>query len=154
MSVIVEAKYMAHEGGTKFYEVMQFYHVEAKRFMVINRWGKIQDREHGGQIKIEKFTDVRQAQDAANQKIQEKSKRGYVPTGAPFGLHSGPKQLKADAIRLRLGGHYRNVELIDAIVAYLDVPDELAHLATDTADDVIEETPEAYVPRGDDWASW
>jgi hypothetical protein len=32
---------MHHSTGTKFYEVVQLWNVDAKKFIVIKRWGKV-----------------------------------------------------------------------------------------------------------------
>lgn len=156
MEVVIESKLMEHEGGTKFYEVVQFINASGRRFAAVYRWGKMSAIRGGGETKVDRFTDARRCNEAARKKVNEKSGRGYSEARASFGLHPVSSLKVDDSLRLKLGEHYHDTETIDAIMNALGVDDVLTGSNADVAltDDVVVEEPAPEPERGDDWASW
>lgn len=156
MEILIESKMLSHEGGTKFYEVSQFYNVANKHFVAVYRWGKVTVRNNGGgETKIERFFDIRKCQDAARIKIQEKTKRGYKDSWAGSSM---PTKADDDTIRLTvLTSHYKDNDTVNGIMHGLGLEDVLTVAAGEEAlDDIVSEghEPEPEIIRGEDWASW
>jgi len=152
MEILVESEYLDHQGGTKFYEVVQLLNVEKKSFVVINRWGKIAERAGGGQVKIEKYRDARQCHEAARKKLDSKRHREYFNSVLKHGLHDCQK-VDSDTLPLWLGEHYRDTDNIDRILGELGVANVVGQIL-DEVNDIIVEEPAPEIIRGDDWGSW
>lgn len=153
MEILIEPKYMVHEGGTKFYEVVQFYHVALHRYVLAFRWGKLSDFQGGGATKIEIHTDARKCQDAARKKIKDKSHRGYREVVEVFGLH-GINKVDADLLPLKLGAHYDDKGVIEGVMSRLGLDSIYAQVVEtiDTDGDISDDIMEPV--RSNDWGSW
>lgn len=150
--ILIEPRYLTHEGGTKFYEVIQLYSVIQKRFVLVRRWGKMALRNGGGETKIESFGDLRRCQQASDRILADKSKRGYSRATMGFGLH-GVERTSADKLRAALSQHYNDRDAVEQIVSMLGSDETASHV---DSEDVIEEgfevKPEPV--RDADWGSW
>lgn len=155
MEILVESKYLAHEGRTKFYEVVRLYNVAAKRFVSVFRWGKNGYASKGlGEVQVKSFNDIRLCQDVATKKIMDKLRRKasgvYLAESARFGLHAGKSSIDADVLRLRLGEHYGDVEKIDEIVQALGISDDLGMTGVEIGMALKKSEP----VRDSNWGSW
>jgi predicted DNA-binding WGR domain protein len=151
VEILVEARYLKHGGGTKFYEVIEFYNVVAKKFVLVKRWGSLNSKYGGGGTKIETYNDIRQCQDAAGKILREKRSHSYDITREIFGLHGAKSDVDTDALRPTLVSHY-NIGTADKIVSALDV--DFAPSGHALVDDVVDEESAPELERGDDWGSW
>lgn len=156
MDIKTEIVLMNHDGGTKFYEVSKFYNEDGKRFVVVNRWGKMSEVFGGGTTKVEAFTGEWNANEAARKKLAEKQKRGYSIGGSRDRM---PKKFDGDVARLKLGEHFNDADTVESIMHHLALTDILTASSKDLnhlfgRDDVVVEEPEPEVERGEEWASW
>jgi predicted DNA-binding WGR domain protein len=168
MEILVEARYLEHGGGTKFYEAIEFYNVAVKKFVLVKRWGNVGLKHGGGGTKIETYNDIRQCQDAAGKILREKRTRdarglSYDIVRETFGLHGAKSSIDAETLRSALGSHYNNIDITDKIISALDVVKFVAlpsgyALVDDVVDDVanfvVSEGPAPELERSDDWGSW
>jgi predicted DNA-binding WGR domain protein len=152
----VSAKFMAHEGGTKFYEVVALWNESEKRGALVRRWGKTSARVGGGEIKIEPYGLKSQLDTSLRAALAEKSKRGYLER--PFEhvgktIHGvvmcdGPNAF-IEVARSTYGAN---------IMAVLkSVFSEASGSSADEEDIVVEEPVKVVKPepvRSQDWASW
>lgn len=70
-------KMLVHEGGTKFYEVVEIWRPSASAHLLIRRWGKMSQQAYGGNTKIESFSAITSCTAMADSLKEEKRKRGY-----------------------------------------------------------------------------
>jgi predicted DNA-binding WGR domain protein len=159
VEILVEARYLKHGGGyTKFYEVIEFYNVTAKKFVLVRRWGNLNFKYGGGRTKIEAYNDIRQCQDAAGKILREKRSHSYDITRETFGLHGVKSNIDMNALRSTLVSHY-NTDTADKIISALDVVKFVAlpsgyALVDDVVNDVVDEESTPELERSDDWGSW
>lgn len=149
MSIHIEPRWLSHDSGTKFYEVIQFYNLEAKKFVVVKRWGKV---GASGEVQMLECPNARKAQQEAEKIIKSKLGRGYMVAQSSAGIHGlSSDSLDEDALTTALRLHYRR-EQADQIATTL----ELGELASTTADDsdIVVEEPEPEPERGEEWGSW
>lgn len=152
MEIRADTTMMHHDGGTKFYEVIRIFNEGGKRFVVVNRWGKMSERR-GGQSKVENFGSAGIANVAAAKKINEKRKRGYNEVIVRDVL---PGSFDGDLIRLKLNECFDDSDTVELIMSGLGISDVLTGASGKTfePDDVVVEEPEPEVERGEEWASW
>lgn len=158
-TIITDCKLLSHSGGSKFYEVIQFHHVDAKRFVLVKRWGKNGVRQDGGgETKVEIYTDIRKCQAAAHKIVEEKKKGrpgqgqyAVIPVG--FGLHSRPAEMTHGAVYSAIKDHYSGSEVIEELRTGLKLG-QLVAAETAIDDVIVEEPPAAPIERGDSWGSW
>lgn len=154
MEILCEPKFLVHESGTKFYEVVEFYNVAAGKFVSVNRWGKIAAQHGGGETKVGQFIDICKCQDAARKKLLEKSGRGYSERTVRFGLHAGTSKIESETLLSELRKHYSNEGVIYTILSGLDINDSLETVKTySTASESVAEASPAF-SRGEEWGSW
>ena len=140
-----EVKMMDHTGGSKFYETAWF--ASGENFISVFRWGKMAEKmSGGGQTEIKIHLSLWKAQQACENKQNEKHKRGYELSGGP-----GGGSVVIDMIALVLGKHYANAETIDRICELLGAESGV-DVGIAVPDDVVEDAPE--IIRGEDWGSW
>lgn len=153
MEIRTETTMMHHEGGTKFYEVARIYNNDGKRFVVVNRWGKMSEaRSGGGQCKVENFGSAGTAGIAASKKLSEKRKRGYVDGGS---ISTLPRSFDGDLARLKLNEHFNDSDTVELIMSGLAISDVLTGAGNEFLDDdIVVEEPTPEIERGDEWASW
>lgn len=152
-----EPRIYQHESGSKFYEVVEIWHPDEKRFLLVRRWGKNSALEGGGEIKFEPYLTLRLCNAAAEKLIDSKEKRGYERVSSGWGLHGCSSTTVPGKLFDTLKRHY-NAETAEHICSLLGVPakpffdfDE----PYDENDIVVEEpvlTPEPI--RTAEWGSW
>lgn len=152
--ILIESRYLAHEGGTKFYEVIQLYDVDRKRFVLVRRWGKVVMRNGGGDTKVESFGDLRRCQQAAGRILVEKNKRGYARAAAGIGGLHVVERIRSDKAAQELSGHYNDRATVSQILSMLGLDDEMSSPKFENV--IIQEgfelRPEPV--RDADWGSW
>ncbi len=145
-----------HEGGTKFYEVVQLYNADARKFILVKRWGKAAARVRGGEIKVEEFSTAQRLDAAADKVIREKQGRGYSATkpDAAGALHTrgGSSFASETDFGNTLSMHYgpngtRIREVLGLSLGAVN-PDD------DDDDEVVVEEPQPEPDRGETWGSW
>lgn len=150
-SIAVNAIYMRHSGGTKFYEVVQFYNDQARRYVLVRRWGKMSAKVSGGETKIEWFASRHQCTIAAERIVSEKAGRGYHRESGDFGLHGIPLVV-VEEVQKALGIHYANKDAQDLILTQLGL-----NVSGAPHGWVLEEETPVAQPepvRDADWGSW
>lgn len=162
MEIAIEPVFLRHENGSKFYEVIQFYNVSAKSYVVAYRWGKMSDYRGGGQVKVEHHYDILRCQQAARKKVAEKSSRGYEVTAVSCGFHDALSGygasivLRVSDVEAALDEHYKSLEAAGSIAYNLKLTYDGKKIDRIAIDDIVEEgvdlAPE--VDRGDSWGSW
>ena len=151
--------YMAHEGGTKFYEVASFCCLETNRFVNVRRWGAMRSVEGGGEIKMENLAGVAGAAKAASTVASAKKSRGYYVTDSKRGLKNGTDEFEHDMLSVALHAHYNDPGTVAAILNNLDIDPSEAYgdddvISEDDEDDKVEEIEKPEPVRSTDWASW
>jgi predicted DNA-binding WGR domain protein len=170
MQVEIRPEFMGHEGGTKFYEIVQFHNNAGGRHATVFRWGKMGEAGNGGgQVKIERCASSGSAITAAAKKRSEKSGRGYQNLITGYGLFklgAGKKAAGTTAnsfnvanaeMREKLAGHYdlKTVEAIMNALGFDSAMSETAEIRATFGKSVpafVEPKPEPV--RGADWGSW
>ena len=149
MKIIVDATYMIHSGGTKFYEVISYSNERESRHASVRRWGKI---GVAGQSKVDYFNSRAQLSSSANEVVTGKVKHDYIKTFANFGIHKS-KSFESSIGRLTLGEHYDDLDIVDALAIGLRLNDGIAG---DDAlvDDYVESAPAPAPARDGNWGSW
>lgn len=148
MKIHIESKFLAHEGGTKFYEVVEFWNTEQSKYVVVKRWGA---NGSVGQKSIEAFSVLRKAQQHADKTISSKVSRGYEITPSSYGLHGiGASEVSVDdgAINRLVRDHYGSGE---------EILEELGLFEREIDPDegeIVYEEPEPEPERGEEWGSW
>jgi len=154
----VEAKYLEHDGGTKFYETVRIVG-DGGKSILIKRYGPIGKRLGGGQTKIEYYASEGAAKSAQREILNQKSaprpgKGVYKFAEAKFGFHIvGPKSLSQTGLRETTMKHYNETTDREAVSEYFDyfamTPGVPAVDIVDTTK--IEEPP---IVRDGNWGSW
>jgi predicted DNA-binding WGR domain protein len=155
MSIIVEPRYFEHEGGTKFYEVIQFHHLDKKCWVMVKRWGKL---SAAGETMVESFSSARACQAAAEKIIKSKTGRGYLKTSSHEGFHGRGTSYSESELLSAAVKHY-GLEFGRRLAADLKIGDEirgkeLTQVWMDEAADIVCEEPAPEPDRGESWASW
>jgi predicted DNA-binding WGR domain protein len=169
MKVAVNSRYMLHESGTKFYEIVTFSSEAMKRYVSVRRWGKISARSGGGEVKHESFGSAKQ-QSAAAHKLQAE-KCNPKKTGGPYKpsdakalvIPSGVHEFQHDMLDEVLRKHYSYSAIGDHVLKQLNIggqADEVSDEASDAdLDHLFGKDKKIVVPkvepiRAQDWASW
>lgn len=152
--ILVESRYLTHEGGTKFYEVIQLYNVSQRRFVSIRRWGKMTASDGGGDVKIESYGDVRQCQNASVKILNEKEKRGYSRATPPLSGLALADKIYSSRVLEKLKVHYHDRDVATQVVSLLGIHEMREIEDTGIIDEGIDEPTKPEPERGGDWASW
>lgn len=155
MTILAVPSYLAHEGGTKFYEIVALSANGGKGpFVLVKRWGKMDARRAGGEIQIETATSHRELLGMLEKYRNAKQKRGYSVSTANWGLYGTDSSAVPEAaVKTLIMAHYgKNARaVLGALELYTGV-------RADTI--VVDEMPEvaaAPVPepdRGEGWGCW
>lgn len=158
----VEANFLKHDGGTKFYETIAI-HSDGGSSLLIKRWGASAKQNGGGQLKYERGS--KSVVNQENLKILDEKRRGkvgqgrYVDTPVMHGLNAS-KGTAFDSANLldRVQRHYSDGSDVALEVArYFSIDVDLPAVDNDPSDIVtLGEEPEAKpeINRGAEWASW
>ena len=156
----ISAKYFLHESRTKFYEVVEMWHPDNKRFVVVKRWGKVGAKEGGGEHKLEPFISQRACSAAAEKVISQKEGRGYTRVPLDYGFHSHAPTFLPSTIESGLRSHYKTYDVVDGVMHHLGLTmsahAEPTMVIMDEMNDIVSEEP-VVVPepiRGEEWGSW
>lgn len=160
VSVVHETTLMMHEGGTKFYEVVQLHAPDIKQHVLIKRWGKTSALSKGGEIQIQTFAAARKASQAADTLIRQKEGRGYEKRSYAVGLHGYGGTITNANLKSLLLDHY-GPDNTAAIFREFMTPlgdeikgREITDVWIDEADSIVSEEPPPEPERGDSWGSW
>lgn len=154
MNILVEATYLAHEGGTKFYEAISFWNSEDNRGVLIKRWGKMTQRNGGGECKVEPFGDVRQLQDGYAKILNDKNKRGYSRARPDFDyLNGSAVYAKRSEFISATANHFAGSGVEFSVYSLLGIKDLLVR-EDEEADDIVIEEPKPEPIRDANWGSW
>jgi predicted DNA-binding WGR domain protein len=161
ISVVHETTLLMHEGGTKFYEVVQLHAPDIKQHLLIKRWGKTSALSKGGEIQIQMFGAARKAGQAADTVIRQKEGRGYAKRTYAVGLHGYGGTITNENIKPLLLDHYGR-DNTAAILREFMTPLgeekisglEATSIWVDEADSIVSEEPAPEPERGDSWGSW
>jgi predicted DNA-binding WGR domain protein len=146
-----DAKFLLHDGGTKFYEVVRFSRRDRAKACVVKRWGKNSAVFGGGECKIE--SNVASAVDrVASITISSKLKRGYSEAFPPtrFGLYQTVEHVDDAVLRSVLAEHYKDNHIVDMICSQMT--DEAT--SEESISEIIIEEPPLAMERGMEWGSW
>jgi predicted DNA-binding WGR domain protein len=152
----VTTQMLAHAGGTKFYEVIQFANVDAKKFVLVKRWGKVAVANGGGECKVETFPTHRKLEEAANKIITSKRGRDYELATSSHGFHAmGVSYRSAEDFNSILTKHYTTGAPISEVLIGMGIADWEPTTSQGKEDDeIISETPEPEPERDADYGSW
>lgn len=150
----VNAEYLRHDGGTKFYEAV-LIREQGGQAMLIKRYGSIDKMNGGGQTLIERGSPFMMS--AAYQKIIEEKSRmrpgkgRYEAAKLDWGVH------KLDGMPVGAGllgislGHWHDKDDRSAIYSYFNLGRDTTASGISTDIDLPDE-PE--INRGAGWATW
>lgn len=156
----VDTNYLVHEGGTKFYETVLITDL-SDRSLLIKRWGRIQDKLTGGQLKFHsgrRVTVEGETTKILNEKTTYKSDRSkgkYDITGANFGLHIVlHRDFDLEDVKRVLVAHYagnNGLEVESVFATFFDY--------NKVGDQALQDEPmiKVIVPeplRDSSWGSW
>lgn len=151
----VGTDYLAHEGGTKFYEVIRFYNVDAKKFVLVKRWGKTSGAPGGGECKVETFTSQRQLESNADKIITSKKGRGYVSASSTHGFNALGRSYKSgEDFYAALKKHYTTHAPISEILIGMGITELESGTVSEPENEIISETPTPEPDRDEDYGSW
>lgn len=153
MAIIIEPKYMVHEEGTKFYEVITFWNDTLKRGVLVKRWSKVANARGGGECKIEPIADVRKLHETKQKTLNDKGKRGYGFNNFVFGLHDEAGAKSDDKAANLINYHYKNGENYQIFQA-LGIEQFAKAEGSQEQDEVVILEPTPEPERGDTWGSW
>lgn len=157
--LIDSATYLAHESGTKFYEVVNISCVDQNIFLSINRWGKMSAADAGGEIKITGYRSTRLATAAAESTLDGKFNRGYSRDFTVLGLHGMGQSFDAVGLAMALNKHY-GVKNAGKIATALGMaanikPEDRAWVdEADEINEIVDEKPAPEPTRDASWGSW
>ena len=153
--ITTEPRYLEHEGGTKFYEVIEFWNTDAKKFVMVKRWGKMGTV---GETMIEEFNVMRACNAAAEKILKSKMGRGYSKQSSTHGFHSRSSSLTPTELARLLGAHYSSTHFTQKVIAHLNLDKiqgmEADMMIVDELSDIVSEEPGPEPDRGESWASW
>lgn len=160
----IDAKYLEHSAGTKFYELVLISDEKAEKFMLIRRFGAIKLRSSGGQVKAQTFSTAHAARaemvDLLREKESVRKDGRYEEKAFNYGLHhlvtsrvgghSYPRERVIDEAESHYKNHSSTMREIGEAFSgdtFIALPDEL---------EIVEEgKPEvAPIKRDEDWGSW
>lgn len=151
----VQATYLVHAGGTKFYEVIHFYNVDAKKFTLVKRWGKLAAADGGGECKVETYPTQRKLEEAANKIISSKQGRDYGTATSAHGFNPmGVSYRSAEDFNDILSKHYSSGHVVKEVLVNMGIEELEPREWIPTDDDVVSETPEPEPERDEDYGSW
>lgn len=155
-TITTDPRYLEHDGGTKFYEVIEFWNTDDKKFVLVKRWGKIGTL---GETMVEFFGTMRACNSAAEKILKSKMGRGYEKTSSVEGFHGRGRSFTETELIALLGTHYRSKPFTTKVVDGLGLNALIQGLEIDTvvfdeASDVVVEEPGPEPDRGESWASW
>jgi predicted DNA-binding WGR domain protein len=153
--ITTEPRYLEHEGGTKFYEVIEFWNPDDKKFVMVKRWGKIGTT---GETMVEAFGTMRACNSAAEKILKSKMGRGYSKTASAQGFHGRGRSFTPTELVMLLGTHYQSKPFTQKVVDGLDLHKiqgiEATHMIIDELDDIVTEEPGPEPDRGESWGTW
>ena len=149
--ITIESKFMMHESGSKFYEIITLNAADIGQHIVVKRWGKASAQNGGGEIQVHTYPSARKAGAAADTVKRQKEGRGYAHQAGGPGLNSFGGQLTSGNVAHFLETHYGknnarailsnfNDERIRGLQATTMVLDE--------ASDIVSEEPVPEPERG------
>lgn len=156
----IKTNYLEHDGGTKFYETVMIGSDTDNQILLIKRYGSMKQKHGAGQVKIERYTDVKSAINAHIEILREKrahrsGKGQYIDSAFPLhGLHTKANQaISAEALKDSLYRHYTDKDNSLAIINYFGIGSAMeAHFGEDeVVDTTVDETP---IDRGANWGAW
>lgn len=158
-SLTHKATYLLHESGTKFYEVVQLYNADERKFVLVKRWGKVAARVRGGEIKVEEYQSALKLDAAAAKVVRDKESRGYAQTkpdtaGALHnrnGSYTSEKEF-AGTVNMHYGPNGSRVE--SAILGHAHGASASSDDDDEDSSDVVVEEPQPEPDRGETWGSW
>lgn len=154
----VSTNYLEHSGDTKFYEVVKLSDQAANAHMVIKRWGKIAEKNGGGQTKVERYGMEIDAANSVNEILRDKrkdkgAKGSYLDAKMTVGLHAfKDAYLQDDDVMAVVRGHYHGKEVHESVNHFFDLDKD-----ADADDPIVNEPapePERPIERGETWGSW
>lgn len=154
--ITTEPRYLEHEGGTKFYEVIEFWNPDDKKFVLVKRWGKIGTT---GETMIEEFNVMRACNAAAEKILKSKMSRGYAKSSSSEGIHGRSRSFAENEVMPILDTHYKSTPFIRKVIDQLNL-NKIQGMTADMmivdelADDIVVEEPGPEPDRGESWASW
>ena len=149
----VQATYLVHAGGTKFYEVIAFSNVDAKKFTLVKRWGKLAAADGGGECKVETYSTQRKLEEAAGKIISSKQGRDYGIATSAHGFNPmGVSYNRAEDFNDALSRHYSSGGAVAEVLIGMGIED-LAPREWEE-NEVVSETPEPEPERDEDYGSW
>lgn len=151
----VGTTYLTHEGGTKFYEVVCFSNPDAKKFVLVKRWGKMALRDGGGESKVETYATARKLDDAYQKAVDGKRARGYQVASTSHGFHAlGVSYRDADEFYATLKKHYTTGTHIHEILTGMGIGELDGAGSAGEENEIVSETPEPEPERDDNYGSW
>lgn len=150
----VESCWLAHEGGTKFYETVSLSNPDAKKFALVKRWGKMAAADGGGECKVETFATKRALDLAAGKTVTGKQGRGYNLASSNHGFHGvGVSYNRAEDFNDALSKHYSSGGAMSEILVAMAIED-LEPRPEIEENEVVSEEPTPEPERGETWGSW
>jgi predicted DNA-binding WGR domain protein len=153
--ITTEPRYLAHEGGTKFYEVIEFWNPDDKKFVMVKRWGKVGT---AGETMVEEFNVMRACNAAAEKILKAKMSRGYQRDSSTEGFHGRGRSFAERELMPALDTHYRSIALTRKVIDMLNLSKirgmEADMMIVDELSDIVVEEPGPEPDRGESWASW
>ena len=148
-------RYLEHEGGTKFYEVIEFWNVAASKFVLAKRWGKVGTV---GETMTDVFTTMRACNAAAEKILKSKMGRGYSKSESTIGFHTRNNSFSPADFERLLATHYQSRPFTGLIMDALSL-NRIQGMSADTMiidelSDIVLEEPGPEPDRGESWASW
>jgi predicted DNA-binding WGR domain protein len=160
ISVVHETTLLMHEGGTKFYEVVQLHAPDIKQHLLIKRWGKTSALSKGGEIQTQMFGAARKAGQATETILRQKEGRGYQKRTYSVGLHGYGGTITNDNLKSLLLDHYgpdNTAAILREFMTELGNElkgKEITGIWVDEADSIVSEEPPPEPERGESWGSW
>ena len=155
----ISTTYHLHSGGTKFYETVKISDIPGGQHMLIKRYGSVDKRHGGGQVKIEKYDGRMSACSAELSEIIASKQKGnkdghYIAASLGWGLHSaGSKTYEGNEFERAIRSHY-SFEHASAIVSHFASPTSVTNVETVDDDIVDTSVMEPEPDRGEQWGSW
>lgn len=153
--ITTEPRYLEHEGGTKFYEVIEFWNPDDKKFVLAKRWGKIGTV---GETMIEEFNVMRACNAAAEKILKSKMGRGYAKSASSQGFHGRGRSFTSLELWNLLETHYQSRAFTTKIIHQLGL-DKIQGMTADgiiidEINDIVTEEPGPEPDRGESWGTW
>ncbi|UUZ75564.1 hypothetical protein LP414_28000 [Polaromonas sp. P1(28)-13] len=152
----IASKFMKHEGGTKYYEMVMLSH--QGQGLLIKRFGPMKTHLMGsGQTKLECGSTsvmVQEMNNMVGEKGKVRSGTKYELATTPYKLHDVPRKASWTDIKEVARLHYYDREVYDAIVSYFGFlnGDHLNGDQVDVPETRIVTEPEPV--RDASWGGW